>query len=156
CIFASDHSAELHKSKQHCSDGCDLRGAQMHQITKQLYRSALLRDALAKTRQHALFESRMGFFLSESFFQNFVQRFGLLMSFPAGSAIDEVCVKRAAFLIGEFTVKVAGEPVVDFVVNGCHMFNPLKPWRGEVVCASKRGRGREFRAAPHWSVLTCF
>ncbi len=64
--------------------------------------------------------------------------------------MDEVRVKRAAFIRGEIVVKVRREPVIDFVVNGCHTFSPLKRERREVVSAWRRGRGREFRAARHW------
>ena len=71
------------------------------------------------------------------------------MSFPAGGAIDQVRVEHASFVVGKLAVQIGGEPVVDFVVDGCHKSNPVRPERGEVVCAWKRGRGREFRAARH-------
>jgi hypothetical protein len=58
-------------------------------------------------------------------------------------------VQLALFFIGEFAVKVGSEPIVDFVVNGCHRFNPLKREPGEVVCAAKPEPGREFRAVRH-------
>ena len=71
------------------------------------------------------------------------------MSFPAGGAIDQVRVKNASFVVGKLTVQIGGEPVVDFVMNGCHTINPLKRERDEAVCALKQGRGQESRAARH-------
>ena len=87
--------------------------------------------------------------MSESFFKDFVHGFGFLMSFSADGAIDEVRMKGAAFLLGKFAVNIRDEPVVDFVVNGCHTFNPMKRERAEVVCAWRQGRGRGSRAGPH-------
>jgi hypothetical protein len=58
-------------------------------------------------------------------------------------------VKNACFVVGKLTVQIGGEPVVDFVVNGCHTVNPLKRERDEAVCALKQGRGQESRAARH-------
>ncbi len=58
-----------------------------------------LRNAAAKTGQHSLLKGRVGFFVSESFFQNFIHDFVLLMSFSAGGAFDEMRVERAAFVI---------------------------------------------------------
>ena len=106
---------------------------------------------MAKTGQHSLFESRIGFFLSESFFEDFVHSFGFLMSFSAFGAIDEVRVKSAAFVRRKLAVKIGGEPVINFVVNCCHMISPLKRERDEAVCAWKPGRDREFRVARHSS-----
>jgi hypothetical protein len=112
----------LHECEQDGSNGGYLNCAQAHKIDKQLYESASLRDAIAKTGEHPLFESRIGFFMSESFFQKFVHDFVLLMSFSAGGAIDEMSVERAALLLRKLVVNIGGEPVIDFVVNGCHMF----------------------------------
>jgi hypothetical protein len=50
-------------------------------------------------------------------------------------------VKHASFVVGKLAVQIGGEPVVDFVVDGCHKSNPVRLERGEVVCALKRGRG---------------
>src|SRR5439155_3398297 len=132
-------------------DGGDLNSAKAHKIDKQLYESASLRDAIAKTGEHPLLESRIWFFLGEGFFQHFVHDFVLLMSLSARGAIDDMRVKRAAFILGKLAVNVGGEPVIDFVVNGCHTFSPLRRERDEAVYASTRERGREFRAARHWS-----
>ena len=52
-------------------------------------------------------------------------------------------MKRASFGVREFAVKTCGEPVVDFVVNGCHMPSPLKRERAKLF-AQKSVRGREF------------
>jgi len=71
------------------------------------------------------------------------------MSLSARGAIDDMRVKRAAFIRGKLAVNIGGEPVVDFVVDGCHTFSPLKRERGEVVCAWTRERAREFRAMRH-------
>ena len=150
CCFPSKRPAELHKAEQYRNDCGHLYGAKTHQISKRFYQSALFGDAIAEAGQHSLFESRIGFLLSESFFQNFVHSFGFLVSFSAGGALDEMRMQLLLLLIGEFAVKIGSEPVVDFVVNGCHRFSPLKRERGEVVCAAKPGRGREFRAAHHW------
>ena len=98
-IFTGNHSSDLHECEQDGCDGRDLNGAQSHKIDKQLYESALLRDAIAKTGEHPLFESRIGFFMSESFFQKFVHDFVLLIRSSAGSAFDEVSVNRAAFVV---------------------------------------------------------
>src|SRR5437667_1206850 len=81
-----------------------------------------LRDATAKTGQHALFESRIGFFLNESFFEDFVHSLGFLMSFSARGAFHQMSVKGAAFVFQKLAVKIGGEVIIDFVVNGCHMF----------------------------------
>ena len=89
---------------KHGSNRSDLNCTQPHKIDDQLYESASLRDALAKTSQHSLFEGRIGFFMSESFFKDFVHGFGFLMSFSADGAIDEVRMKGAAFLLGKFAV----------------------------------------------------
>jgi hypothetical protein len=58
-------------------------------------------------------------------------------------------MKGAAFLLGKFAVNIGDEPVVDFLMNGCHTFNPMKRERAEVVCAWRQGRGRGSRAGPH-------
>ena len=149
--FARDHSSDLHQREKHRGDGGDLNSAKAHKIDKQLYESASLRDAIAKTGEHPLLESRIWFFLGEGFFQHFVHDFVLLMSLSARGAIDDMRVKRAAFILGKLAVNIGGEPVIDFVVNGCHTFSPLRRERDEAVYASTRGRGREFRAARHWS-----
>ena len=133
---------------------CAARNA--HQISKQFQQSGSFGDAVSKPGQHSLFESRIGFLLSESFFQNFVHGFGFLMSFSARGAIDEMSMQLALLFVGKFAVKIGSEPVVDFVVNGCHRFSPLKRERGEVVCAVKPERGREFRAARHLLGRACF
>ena len=98
-----------------------------------------------------MFKTQIGFFLSESFFKNLVHGFGFLMSFPTGGAIDQVRVKHASFVLGKLAVQIGGEPVVDFVVNRCHSSNPVRRERDEAVCATKRERGQEFRAARHSS-----
>jgi hypothetical protein len=121
--------------------------AHADQIGKQFQQSGSFGEAASKTGQHSLFEARIGFLSSESFFQNFVHCFRFLMSFSAGGALDEMSMQLALLFVGQFAVKVGSEPVVDFVVNGCHRFNPLRRERDEVVCAAKRERGREFRAA---------
>ena len=42
------------------------------------------------------------------------------MSLSARGAIDDMCVKRAAFILGKLAVNIGGEPAVNFVVDGCH------------------------------------
>src|SRR5919106_6458350 len=84
--FAGNKSPHLHKPEENGGRSRDLDCAQTHQIDNRLYESALLRNAVAKAREHSLFESRIGFFGSEIFFQNLVHDFVLLMSFSAGSA----------------------------------------------------------------------
>ena len=71
------------------------------------------------------------------------------MGFSARSAIDQVRVKRASFIIRKLAEQIGGQPGVDFVVNRCHTFNPLKREQGEVAYALKPGRGPEFRAMRH-------
>jgi hypothetical protein len=56
-----------------------------------------LRDAIAESGEHSLFETQIGFFLSESFFKDFVHSFSFLMSFAARGAVEEMRVKRASF-----------------------------------------------------------
>src|SRR5207247_9452507 len=102
------------------SDGGNLYRTQTHQIDKRLYESASLRDAIAKSSEHALFECWIWFFLSESFFKNFVHGFGFLMSFSAGDAIDQVRVKHASFVLRKLAVQIGGRSVVVLVVNGCY------------------------------------
>jgi hypothetical protein len=89
----------LYECEQDGSNCGDLSCAQAHQIGKQLYESASLRNATAKAGQHSLLEGWVGFFVSESFFQNFVHDFVLLMGFSAGSAFDEMGVERAALVL---------------------------------------------------------
>src|SRR2546423_14998355 len=69
---------------------------------------------------------------------------------PRSTLFPYTTLFRSLF-IGEFAVKIGSEPVIDFVVNGCHKFSPLRREPGEVVCASKQERAREFRAARRWS-----
>jgi hypothetical protein len=110
----------LHKAKQHrckCGDLCSTRA---HQIGNQFEQSGLFGDAVTKTAQHSLFEVRIGFLLSDRFFQNLVHCFDFLMSSPARGAINEMSVQLALFFAREFAVQVSSEPVVDFFVNGCH------------------------------------
>ena len=52
-----------------------------------------------KPGQHSLFEARIGFLLSESFFQNFVHCFGFLMSFSATGALDEMSMQLTLLFI---------------------------------------------------------
>src|SRR2546426_11669157 len=78
------------------------------------------------------------------------------MSLSARGAIDDMRVKRAAFIRGKLAVNIGGEPVVNFVVNGCHTFNPMKQGQAAAVCASRPMRGREFRAAPRYLGPGCF
>jgi hypothetical protein len=106
-----------------------------HQIDERSYESSSLRDAIPETGEHPLFKIRAGFFLSEPFFKNFVHGFDFLVSFSAGSAINEMRVQLVLFFMREFAVEIGSEPVVDFVVNGCHGFNPLKRERAEALCA---------------------
>src|SRR4029077_9620528 len=120
-------------------------------IDEQSYESSSLRDAIAESGEHPLFETQIRFFLSESFFEDLIHSFGLLMSFAACRAVEKMRVKRASFRIGELSVKICREPVVNFVVNGCHIPSPLKREWGEVVSAAKPARGRGFRAARRWS-----
>jgi hypothetical protein len=61
--------------------------------------AAVLGNSIAKTCEHAVFKGRIWLFLSESFFKNFVHGFDFPMSFSACGAIDEVRVKRAAFIL---------------------------------------------------------
>jgi len=75
---------------------------------------------MAKSGQHSLFESWIGSFLSERFFEDFVHSFGFVMSFTAHGAFDEVRVKCAPFIRRKLAVKIGSEPVINFVVNGCH------------------------------------
>jgi len=112
----------LHEREQDGSHGSDLNCAKAHKIDKQLYESPSLRDATAKTGQHTLFESRIRFFLSESFFEDFVHSFGFLMSLSASGAFDQMSVKGVAFVFQKLAVKIGGEVIIDFVMNGCHMF----------------------------------
>src|SRR5436190_23506926 len=123
---------------------------------EQFYKSDLLRDAIAKTSQHPLLESWIWFLLRESFCQNFVHSFGFLMSFSARGAIDQMRVKCAPFVIRKVAVQIGGQPAINFVVDRCHTFSPLKREPGEVVCALKPERGRVCRAARHWSDPGCF
>jgi hypothetical protein len=67
-----------------------------------------------------LFKTWIGFFAGESFFKNFVHGFGFLVSFSTRGTFDEVRVKHALFVLGKLTVQISGEPIVDFVVDGCH------------------------------------
>src|SRR5439155_6156674 len=97
--FACNQSSHLHEREEDGSNGGDLNCAKAHKIDKQLYKSASLRDAVTKTGEHPLSESRIGFFMSESFFQHFVHDFVLLMSLSARGAIDDMSVKRAAFVV---------------------------------------------------------
>jgi hypothetical protein len=78
------------------------------------------------------------------------------MSLSARTAIDEMRMKRAPFVIRKLAVQIGGQPVVNFVVDRCHTFSPLKREPGEVVCALKSERGRVCRAARHWSDQGCF
>ena len=57
------------------------------------------------------------------------------MSFSARSAIDQVRVQRAPFVIRQFAVQIGGQSCVDFVVNRCHTFSPLRREQDEVVYA---------------------
>jgi hypothetical protein len=59
-------------------------------------------------------------------------------------------MQLALLFLREFAVKIGSEPVVDFVVNGCHKITSLKRELGEVACAAKPEPGRESRAARHW------
>jgi hypothetical protein len=79
-----------------------------------------LRNATAKTSQHSLFENWIRSFLCESFFQNFVHNFDFLMSFSAGSAIEQMGVKRAPFVVRKVAVQIGGQPGINFVVDSCH------------------------------------
>ena len=65
--------------------------------------------------------------MSKSVFENFVHCFGFLMSFSAGGAVHEVRVQCVAFVVSKLAVQIGGEPVVDFVVDGCHNVNRLRP-----------------------------
>ena len=47
--FAGNHSSRLHEREQDRSNCRDLSSAEPHQIGEQLYESASLRDAIAKT-----------------------------------------------------------------------------------------------------------
>ena len=62
--------------------------------------------------------------MSESFFQNLVHNFDFLMSFSARTAIDEMRMQRAPFVIRKLAVQIGGQPVVNFVVDRCHRFSP--------------------------------
>src|SRR5207248_1981918 len=64
-VFTGNHSSDLHECEQDGCDGRDLSGAQSHKIDNQLCETATLRNSTAKTGQHPLFESRIGFFMSE-------------------------------------------------------------------------------------------
>ena len=97
--FSGNHSADLHEREQDGSDRGHLSGAQPHQIGKQRNESGSLWNATAKTGQHSLLKGWIGFFMSESFFQNFVHDFVLLMGFSAGGAFDEMRVERATLAI---------------------------------------------------------
>ena len=57
-------------------------------------------------------------------------------------------VERAALLDRKLVVQVGGEVGVDVVVDG-HVIQ-VKRGRDEVVCASRRGRGRGFLEARHY------
>ena len=64
-------------------------------------------------------------------------------------AIDEMRMQRAPFVIRKLAVQIGGQPVVNFVVDRCHRFNPLKREPGEVVCALKSERAPSIpRSAP--------
>ena len=99
CSFSGDHSAKLHQPEQHRSDRSDLRRAHAHQISKRFQQSGSFGDAVSEPGQDSLFKSRIGFLLSESFFQNFVHCFGFLMSFSARDALDEMTMQLALLLI---------------------------------------------------------
>jgi hypothetical protein len=58
-------------------------------------------------------------------------------------------VKRAPFVIRQFVVQIGGQPCVDFVVNRCHTFSPLRREQVEVVYAWMRALAREFLGARH-------
>src|SRR5439155_19878875 len=103
-------------------------------------------NAVAKTGEHPLLESRIGFFMSEGFFQHFVHDFVLLMSLSTRGAIDDMRVKRAAFILGKLAVNIGGEPVVDFVVNSCHNVNPVE--RGGAKLLTHRGKRAPENSAP--------
>ena len=71
------------------------------------------------------------------------------MSFSAFRAIDEVRMKRGLFVTRQFAVQIGGQPCVDFVVNRCHTFSPLRREQGEVVYAWTRALVPGFRGARH-------
>ena len=96
--FARNHSSNLYEAEQDGSNCGDLNCAQAHKIDKQPCESGPLWNAAAKTGQHPLLEGWIGSFVSESFFQNFIHDFILLMGLSAGRAFDEMRVKRAAFV----------------------------------------------------------
>ncbi len=87
--------------------------------------------------------------MRESFFQNLVHNFDFLMSFSARSAIEQMPVKHATFAIRKLVVQIGGQPIVNFVVNRCHRFSPLRREQGEVVYAWTRALVREFLGARH-------
>jgi hypothetical protein len=58
-------------------------------------------------------------------------------------------VKRGPFVIRQLAVQIGGQPCVDFLVNLCHTFSPLRREQDEVVYAWMRALVREFLGARH-------
>jgi hypothetical protein len=107
--FSRQHSSHLDHAEQERRRGGELDGAEPNKICDQLNQTGALRNAIAKARDHPLFESGVGFLAGECFVKNFVHIFFLLKGLAAVRAVDEVRMKRIAFRGAQLAVEIGGE-----------------------------------------------
>ena len=118
--FPGDHSAHLGEREQERGRGGDLNGAKAHEISDQFYKTGSLRNAIAKARDHSLFERRIGFLVAHGFVEKFVHVFFLLEIFPALRAFDQMSVERILFGRAQLAVEIGSEKLVNLFVDRWH------------------------------------